>query len=72
MKRLSLGVNIRARGLSSIQDSTSQKFVLLAQVSREESTPEGRYVSFFLDFASMGRRKCDENDFKWYTGTHAR
>ena len=69
-KRLSLGVNIRARGLSTVQDSTSQKFVLLGQLSRQDSTSEGRYVSLFLDFAPMGRRKCDENDFeKWYART---
>jgi Sortilin, neurotensin receptor 3, C-terminal len=69
-KRLSLGVNIRARGLSTIQDSTSQKFLLLGQLSRQDSTSEGRYVSLFLDFAPMGRRKCDENDFeKWYART---
>jgi hypothetical protein len=69
-KRLSLGVNIRARGLSTVQDSTSQKFLLLGQLSREDSTSEGRYVSLFLDFAPMGRRKCDENDFEnWYART---
>ncbi|KAF8489994.1 Oligoxyloglucan reducing end-specific cellobiohydrolase [Russula emetica] len=69
-KRLSLGVNIRARGLSTVQDSTSQKFLLLGQLSRQDSTSEGRYVSLFLDFAPMGRRKCNENDFeKWYART---
>ena len=67
---MSLGVNIRARGLSTVQDSTSQKFILLGQLSREDSTSEGRYASFFLDFAPMGRRKCGENDFeKWYART---
>jgi hypothetical protein len=69
-KRLSLGVNIRARGLSTVQDSTSQKFLLLGQLAREDSNSEGRYVSLFLDFAPMGRRKCDENDFeRWYART---
>jgi hypothetical protein len=69
-KRLSLGVNLRARGLSTVQDSTSQKFLLLGQLSRQDSTSEGRYVSLFLDFAPMGRRKCGENDFeKWYART---
>ena len=63
-------MNIRARGLSTVQDSTSQKFLLLGQLSRQDSTSEGRYVSLFLDFAPMGRRKCDENDFeKWYART---
>jgi Sortilin, neurotensin receptor 3,/Sortilin, neurotensin receptor 3, C-terminal len=69
-KRLSLGVNIRARGLSTVQDSTSQKFILLGQLSRQDSTSEGRYVSLFLDFAPMGRRKCGATDFeKWYART---
>ena len=69
-KRLSLGVNIRARGLSTVQDSTSQKFILLGQLSRQDSTSEGRYVSLFLDFAPMGRRKCVATDFeKWYART---
>src|SRR6266446_4383853 len=63
-------MNIRARGLSTVQDSTSQKFLLLGQVSRQDSTSEGRYVSLFLDFAPMDRRKCEENDFeKWYART---
>ncbi len=63
-------MNIRARGLSTVQDSTSQKFLLLGQVSRQDSTSEGRYVSLFLDFAPMNRRKCGDNDFeKWYART---
>lgn len=63
-------MNIRARGLSTVQDSTSQKFLLLGQLTRQDSNSEGRYVSLFLDFAPMGRRKCAENDFeKWYART---
>jgi hypothetical protein len=67
---LDLGVHIRARGLSTVQDSTSQKFLLLGQLSREDSTSEGRFAAVFLDFAPMGRRKCGEADFeKWYART---
>jgi hypothetical protein len=60
-------VTIRARALSTVQDSTSQKFLLLGQLSRQDSTPEGRVAAIFLDFAPMDRRKCDEADFeRWY------
>lgn len=67
---MNLGVNIRARGLSTVQDSTSQKFLLLGQLSRQDSTSEGRIAAIFLDFAPMGRRKCSATDFeKWYART---
>jgi hypothetical protein len=69
-KTLKLGVTIRARALSTVQDSTSQKFLLLGQLSRQDSTPEGRVAAVFLDFAPMGRPKCGEADFeKWYART---
>ncbi|KAH9989911.1 Oligoxyloglucan reducing end-specific cellobiohydrolase [Russula compacta] len=67
---LQLGVNLRARALSTVQDSTSQKFLLLGQLSRQDSTSEGRFAAVFLDFAPMGRRKCSEADFeRWYART---
>lgn len=63
-------MNIRARGLSTVQDSTSQKFLLLGQLSRQDSTSGERIAAVFLDFAPMGRRKCGETDFeKWYART---
>ena len=69
-KTLNLGVNIRARALSTVQDSTSQKFLLLGQLSRQDSTSEGGIAAVFLDFAPMGRRKCGDTDFeKWYART---
>jgi hypothetical protein len=69
-KTLQLGVRIRARALSTVQDSTSQKFLLLGQLSREDATDEGRVASIFLDFAPMGRPKCGEDDFeRWYART---
>jgi hypothetical protein len=45
---LDLGVHIRARGLSTVQDSTSQKFLLLGQLSRQarDSTSEGCFIVF--------------------------
>ena len=63
-------MNIRARALSTVRDSTSQKFLLLGQLSRQESTPEGRFAAIFLDFAPMGRRKCSDADYeRWYART---
>lgn len=63
-------MNLRARALSTVQDSTSQKFLLLGQLSRQDSTSEGRFAAVFLDFAPMGRRKCSEADFeRWYART---
>lgn len=67
---LQLGVRIRARALSTVQDSTSQKFLLLGQLSRQDSTDEGRVASIFLDFAPLGRRQCGDDDFEhWYART---
>ncbi|KAH8981343.1 Oligoxyloglucan reducing end-specific cellobiohydrolase [Lactarius akahatsu] len=69
-KTLQLGVHIRARALSTVQDSTSQKFLLLGQLSRQDATDEGRVASIFIDFAPMGRRKCGDDDFeRWYART---
>ncbi|KAI0057638.1 Oligoxyloglucan reducing end-specific cellobiohydrolase [Artomyces pyxidatus] len=69
-KTLSLGVKMRARALTTVQDSTSQKFLLLGQLSRQDATEKGRIVTIFLDFAPMRTRKCGENDFeRWYART---
>jgi len=63
-------VKLRARALSTVQDSTSQKFLLLGQLSRLDATSEGRFAAVFLDFAPLGRRKCGEADFeRWYART---
>ncbi len=59
-------MNIRARG----PGFTPQRFLLLGQVSRQDSTSERHNVTLFLNFALMGRCKCDENNFeKWYART---
>jgi hypothetical protein len=63
-------VRVRARALSTVQDSTSQKFLLLGQLSRQDATEEGRVAAIFIDFAPLGRRKCGEDDFeRWYART---
>ncbi|EJU03910.1 Oligoxyloglucan reducing end-specific cellobiohydrolase [Dacryopinax primogenitus] len=67
---LKFGVNIRARGLTTVPDSTSQKFLLLGTLSRKDQNDDGRHVSVFLDFAPLQKRQCGASDFeKWYART---
>ena len=63
-----LGVKVRARGLLTLPDSTSQKFLLLAQVSKHDQTKDvGRVVVIQLDFSKTRGRKCSDSDYeKWY------
>ena len=64
------GIKIRARALTTIPDSTSQKFILLGQLSRNDAGDNGRFVVIFLDFSPTRLRKCTEDDFeKWYART---
>lgn len=67
-KKYKLDVKVRARVLTTVPDSTSQKFILLGQVSRHDAKGNnGRYVVIHLDFANTRSRKCTEDDFdKWY------
>uniref|UniRef100_A0A0W0FD49 VPS10 domain-containing protein n=1 Tax=Moniliophthora roreri TaxID=221103 RepID=A0A0W0FD49_MONRR len=62
------GVKLRARALVTLPDSTSQKFILVGQVSRKDQTNNvGRFVTVFLDFADTRGRKCGDSDYeKWY------
>ena len=61
------GISIRARGLTTLPDSTSQKFLLLGQVGKKDQKDWGRVVVIHLDFAQTRGKKCDDNDFeKWY------
>ncbi|KAJ9111054.1 hypothetical protein QFC19_001252 [Naganishia cerealis] len=76
---LDLGVTLRALLLTTVPDSTSQKFLLLGTLARgdavaveglaEEPQVEGtgRHAIVFLDFAPLQQRKCKESDFEqWY------
>ncbi|KAJ7113669.1 vacuolar protein sorting/targeting protein 10 [Mycena crocata] len=67
-KTYDFGVKLRARALTTLPDSTSQKFILLGQVARKDQSKEiGRYVVVHLDFAMTRKRKCTDNDFEnWY------
>ncbi|EPS94899.1 hypothetical protein FOMPIDRAFT_101305 [Fomitopsis schrenkii] len=63
----SYGFNMRARILTTVSDSTSQKFMLVGQVSREDVPGRGRWALVYLDFAPVRSRKCGDNDFeRWY------
>ncbi|KAF9236099.1 hypothetical protein BU15DRAFT_77300 [Melanogaster broomeanus] len=67
-KSFKLGLSARTRGLTTVSDSTSQKFMLLAQISRQDQQDgQGRYAVMFLDFAPTRSRQCGDNDFEqWY------
>ncbi|KAL1407369.1 vacuolar protein sorting/targeting protein PEP1 [Vanrija albida] len=64
--KLDIGLSLRATLLTTIPDSTSQKFLLLG-VAHRQSSKEGRYAMVFLDFAGLQNRQCKDADFeKWY------
>lgn len=67
-KEYDFGVKIRARALLTLPDSTSQKFLLLGQVSRKDRKKDlGPVVIVYLDFQPTRTRKCEESDFEnWY------
>lgn len=53
--------------LTTVPDSTSQKFLILGQIARKDQSGDGRFAVIFLDFAPMRNRKCGDDDFeKWY------
>jgi hypothetical protein len=63
-------VNLRARMLTTVPDSTSLKFILLGTLSREDQTSGGRHAVVHLDFEPVKGRKCESGDFeKWYART---
>ncbi|KAK0452799.1 vacuolar protein sorting/targeting protein 10, partial [Desarmillaria tabescens] len=67
-KEYNFGVRLRARALTTVPDSTSQKFLLVGQVARKDQSQSiGRFVVVFLDFANTRLRKCEAGDFEeWY------
>ncbi len=63
-------MTVRAKSLTTIPDSTSRKFLLLAKLNKKSSTDEGRVGVIYIDFAPMKSRKCTDGDFeKWYART---
>ncbi|KAG9313252.1 hypothetical protein JVU11DRAFT_6715 [Chiua virens] len=67
-KSFELGISIRAKALTTVSDVSSQKFILLAQLSRKDQREgDGRYAVIYLDLAGTRPRKCESKDFeKWY------
>lgn len=65
-----IGVSLRAKSLTTVPDSTSLKFLLLGQLNKASTTDDGKYAVVFVDFATLGKRQCTDNDFeKWYART---
>lgn len=67
-KAYKLGLKLRARGLTTLPDSTSLKMMLLGEVARKDRTGDiDRVAVIQLDFANVLPKKCGESDFtKWY------
>ena len=67
-KTYQIGVKVRARILTTVPDSTSQKFVIVGQIGKkDEKNGQGRVVTVFLDFAGTRTRQCEDADFdSWY------
>lgn len=72
-EKYNFGTKIRALLLTTIPDSTSQKFLLLGSTSRKDAGSQDRHVVVFLDFATMLTRQCGKDDFeKWYARPEGR
>lgn len=67
-KKYTLPVKLRARYLFTVPDSTSQKFMLVGQLSRQDTpSDDRRWTVVHLDFEQTRSRKCEDSDFDtWY------
>jgi hypothetical protein len=66
-KEYKFGLVLRALLLTTIPDSTSQKFLLLGSVPKREAGSSDRHAAVFLDFAALRTKQCQEKDFeRWY------
>ncbi|KAI0794611.1 Oligoxyloglucan reducing end-specific cellobiohydrolase [Fomes fomentarius] len=63
-KTYDLGIQLRARILTTVGDSTSQKFLLIGQIAKKDQKGTGRFGAVFLDFATLDRPQCDDSDFE--------
>lgn len=61
-------MNLRSRVLTTVPDSTSQKFMIVGQVSRkDQKSPDERIAVVYLDFAGTRGRQCEDRDMEsWY------
>ncbi|KAG2146361.1 hypothetical protein DEU56DRAFT_971534 [Suillus clintonianus] len=67
-KLYNVGIQFRAKSLTTVSDSASQKFLLLGQVIPQPQQPGiSHNVAIYLDFATLGRPKCGPDDKEpWY------
>lgn len=67
-----IGVKLRSRAIVTLPDSTSQKFLLLGEVSKtDKKYDDGGVVVVFLDFSKTRGNKCQDSDFeKWFARPH--
>ncbi|KAH9852157.1 Oligoxyloglucan reducing end-specific cellobiohydrolase [Lenzites betulinus] len=63
-KTYKFNARVRARILTTVGDSTSQKFLLVGQVAKRDQKDNRPFAVVFLDFAPLGRRKCEDSDFE--------
>lgn len=70
-KKFDFGVTLRAKLLTTVPDSTSQKFLLLGTLTRKsKGTGSERHIIVQVDFDSLDKRKCKDSDFeRWYART---
>lgn len=66
-KTYDLGIQLRARILTTVGDSTSQKFLLIGQIAKKDQNGRGRIGAVFLDFATLVRPQCEDSDFETWT-----
>lgn len=68
--KFDFGVTLRAKLLTTIPDSTSQKFLLLGTLTKKgKGANSERNIIVHVDFETLGKRKCKQgsDDFeKWY------
>lgn len=63
-KTVALGKEVRAKILTTVPDSTTLKFILLATAGKGSNT---EHVLLSIDFNGLHERKCGKEDFeKWY------
>ncbi|KIJ36606.1 hypothetical protein M422DRAFT_260953, partial [Sphaerobolus stellatus SS14] len=69
---LDLGVKIRARALTTIPDSTSQKFLLVGSLHKSSIEDKKHpHAAIYLDFSPLRKKKCTPDQFeKWFARTH--
>ncbi|KIJ36612.1 hypothetical protein M422DRAFT_260961, partial [Sphaerobolus stellatus SS14] len=69
---LDLGVKIRARALTIIPDSTSQRFLLVGGLHKSSIEDKKHpHAAIYLDFSPLRKVKCTPDQFeKWFARTH--